>query len=283
MNNIGLIGKFISNSQMPDLMRKLGNEFETPIKYSLFDFSQKKNVNLKNIVNNFKKKKFLGIGVTYPYKEKILEVVQSFGKEVDLTKASNTLIFGNEIVARNTDFLGFVKSLEFHFKNELKNILVIGGGGVGRAVCFGLAEFGVEKIYLMEKDLNKSNKLINELRNQSINCISLKIRDLIEVQGDLEGIVNCTPIGHNSSLGNPLPQLLTSKNQWVYDVVYTPAKTDFLRTAERKNSMIIYGVDLFIFQGIEAYILFTNQNKNRNNIYKQINEIRTYYLKKLVY
>ena len=59
MNNIGLIGKFISNSQMPDLMRKLGYEFETPIKYSLFDFSQKKNVNLKNIVNNFKKKSFL--------------------------------------------------------------------------------------------------------------------------------------------------------------------------------------------------------------------------------
>ncbi len=135
----------------------------------------------------------------------------------------------------------------------------------------------------MEKDLNKSNKLINELRNQSINCVSLKIRDLIEVQGDLEGIVNCTPIGHNSSQGNPLPQLVTSKNQWVYDVVYTPAKTDFLRIAESKNSMIIYGVDLFIFQGIEAYILFTNQNKNRNVIYKKIKKIRTYYLKKLVY
>jgi len=99
----------------------------------------------------------------------------------------------------------------------------------------------------------------------------------------LEGIVNCTPIGHNSSLGNPLPQLVTSKNQWVYDVVYTPAKTDFLRIAESKNSMIIYGVDLFIFQGIEAYILFTNQNKNRNIIYKKIKKIRTYYLKKLVY
>ena len=59
MNDIGLIGNFISSSQMPDLMRKLGNEFETPIKYSLFDFSQKKIIIIKIIFKKFKKKSFL--------------------------------------------------------------------------------------------------------------------------------------------------------------------------------------------------------------------------------
>ena len=267
---------------MPDLIYKLGSEFEIPIKYQLFDFSQKKNVNLKIIINGLKKENFLGLGVTYPFKEKILDFVQINGDEVELTKASNTLLFKDQIIARNTDFLGFLKSLDFHFNAPLKKIIVVGGGGVGRAVCFALGKFGVEKIYLIEKNLKKSKQLIDELRKQNINCDNLKSMNLIELQEEVEGIVNCTPIGHENSLGNPLPELITTKNHWVYDVVYTPAKTDFLKIAEKNKSRIIFGIDLFVFQGIEAFILFTNQKKLRNIIYKKIEKIRSYYFKKLI-
>ena len=81
---------------------------------------------------------------------------------------------------------------------------------------------------------------------------------------------------------NPLPKLVTNKDQWVYDVVYTPAKTDFLKKAESNKSKIIYGIDLFVFQGIEAFILFTDQEKLRKTIYKKVKEIRSYYFKKLI-
>ena len=102
------------------------------------------------------------------------------------------------------------------------------------------------------------------------------------MQHSLEGIINCTPIGHKNFFGNPLPELQTLKNQWVYDVIYTPTKTEFLKKAGKNNSKLIYGIDLFIFQGIEAFILFTNREKLRNKIYKNVERIRSYYLKKLI-
>ena len=211
-----------------------------------------------------------------------MDIPEQLGEEVKLTGASNTLLFQNEIIARNTDFLGFLKSFNFHFNTLPKKILVIGGGGIGRAVCFALGKLCVEKIYLIEKDKKKSKKLINQLKKQEINCISLEVKDLRKVQFDLEGIVNCTPVGHESSLGNPLPNLVTTKDHWVYDAVYTPAKTEFLKRAELNKSKIIYGIDLFVFQGIEAFILFTNQEKLRKTIYKKVEEIRSHYFKKLI-
>ena len=134
----------------------------------------------------------------------------------------------------------------------------------------------------MKKIKKKSKELINQLKKQEINCVSLEVKDLMKIQFDLQGIVNCTPIGHESSLGNPLPKLVTTKDQWVYDAVYTPAKTDFLKRAELNKSKIIYGIDLFVFQGIEAFILFTDQEKLRKTIYKKVKEIRSYYFKKLI-
>ena len=211
-----------------------------------------------------------------------MDFAEQFGEEVKLTGASNALLFQNEIIARNTDFLGFLKSFNFHFNTAPKKILVIGGGGIGRAVCFALGKLYVEKIYLIEKDKKKSKELINQLKKQEINCISLEVKDLMKIQFNLQGIINCTPIGHESSLGNPLPKLVTNKDQWVYDVVYTPAKTDFLKKAESNKSKIIYGIDLFVFQGIEAFILFTDQEKLRKTIYKKVKEIRSYYFKKLI-
>ena len=173
MYNIGLIGKFISKSQMPNLILQLGKEFDIPIKYKLFDLRHKENINLKEFIFDLKKN-FKGISVTYPFKEEILNVVQNTGNEVQLTKAANTLLFQNEIIAKNTDYLGFLKSYNFHFNLDPKKILVIGGGGIGRAVCFALGKLNVQKIYLIERDKEKSDKLLHQLREQNINCVSLK-------------------------------------------------------------------------------------------------------------
>ena len=55
MYNLGLIGQFISKSQMPDLISKLGSEFDVPIKYQLFDLGYK-NIDLKKFIEKLKKK-----------------------------------------------------------------------------------------------------------------------------------------------------------------------------------------------------------------------------------
>ena len=67
----------------------------------------------------------------------------------------------------------------------------------------------------------------------------------------MDGVINCTPVGHESFLGNPLPQIKTMENQWVYDVIYTPAKTEFLKRAEiNKSKFIHHGIVMNIKENI---------------------------------
>ena len=63
---------------------------------------------------------------------------------------------------------------------------------------------------------------------------------------------------------------------------YTPAMTTFLKKSENSGAKIITGIDLFLYQGIEAFIIFTQQEKLRKKIMSNYDNIREYYFKKLI-
>ena len=65
-------------------------------------------------------------------------------------------------------------------------------------------------------------------------------------------------------------------------MVYTPAMTTFLKNSEKSGAKIITGIDLFLFQGIESFIIFTEQEKLRKRIMSNYDKIREYYFKKLI-
>jgi shikimate dehydrogenase len=280
MINLGLIGKYIQNSQAPNLFKKLSQDFDLPLTYELFDLKDNDNINFRDYIKNIKNKKIDGLNVTFPFKEEAAKLSDIKGEEVELTKSSNLLIFKNKITARNTDLLGFEKLLNFHFDKKFKNILVIGAGGVGRSICFALTKFGLEKLYLVEKDSEKLKKITLELQNQGTKVISL---NEVEPHNEIifEGVLNCTPIGHEHSLGNPLENFNFNNVEWVFDAVYVPAETEFVKKAKKSKIKVISGIDLFIFQGIEGFLLFTEKEKLRDKIYKNINKIRKFYFDKL--
>ena len=74
MINLGLLGKNISKSEMPNLITKLGNEFGFDVNYELFDQALKTNFNFKKFLSQIKEKNISGINVTYPFKELALEL-----------------------------------------------------------------------------------------------------------------------------------------------------------------------------------------------------------------
>ena len=88
--------------------------------------------------------------------------------------------------------------------------------------------------------------------------------------------------GHINTPGNPFDGLKLNSNQWSFDVVYTPAITTFLKNSKKSGAKIITGIDLFLFQGIESFIIFTEQEKLRKKIMSNYDNIREYYFKKLI-
>ena len=263
MIKLGLLGNNISKSEMPNLITKLGNEFGFDVKYELFDQASKTNFNFKKFLSQIKEKNISGINVTYPFKELALEHSIKFSEETKLVKSTNLILINESMTAHNTDFTGFLNTYKFNFNKEPSKLVVLGGGGVGKSVCFALLKLGVKELYIIEKDHIKLEKLIEDLKKQNEQVYSIKLGELIENQNEFDGFLNCSEQGHMNTPGNPFDGLKLNSNQWSFDVVYTPAMTTFLKNSENSGAKIITGIDLFLFQGIESFIIFTEQEKLR--------------------
>ncbi len=159
----------------------------------------------------------------------------------------------------------------------------MGCGGVGRAICFALAKLGVKNLFIIEKDKIKLSKIYRDLKKENINVRILTLNELILNQNEINGFLNCSEVGHYNNPGNPFEKINIRNDQWIFDSVYTPAKTPFVKMAMINNAKIITGIDLFLFQGIETFITFVENKNVRQSIMKKFPEIRDYYLKKLFF
>ena len=280
MLNLGLVGKHIQKSQAPNLLTKLSKEFNFPISYELFDLQNIEEVNFELFINELKEKKIKGINVTFPFKEIAAKISDKKAEEVEIAKSSNLLLLDEKIISRNTDYLGFEKLLNYHFKEKFENVLVLGGGGIGRSVCFALAKFGLNKLFLLEKDIKKSTQLIDELKKIGVNAVAISLEELNQ-ELIFDGVLNCTEVGHEHSPGNILKNKDLKKIKWIFDAVYIPSETEFIKQAKQAGLKIISGIDLFIFQGMEGFIIFSDQENLRQNLYKNVEKIREFYFNKL--
>ena len=281
MLNLGLVGKYIQKSQAPNLLTKLSKEFNFPISYELFDLQNIEEVNFELFINELKEKKIKGINVTFPFKEIAAKISHKKAEEVEITKSSNLLLLGEKIISRNTDYLGFEKLLNYHFKEKFEKVLVLGGGGIGRSVCFALAKFGLNKLFLLEKDIKKSTQLIDELKKIGVNAVAISLEEL-DQELIFDGVLNCTEVGHEHSPGNILKNKDLKKIKWIFDAVYIPSETELIKQAKQAGLKIISGIDLFIFQGMEGFIIFSDQENLRQNLYKNVEKIREFYFNKLI-
>ena len=279
---IGLIGNKISSSNAPDIHIRLAKIFQIPLEYLLFDLKDKEENYFVVLLEELRVAGFKGVNITFPFKEKVIKHVDIISKSYRNVGSANTLIFKKKIIAQNTDYTGFLKTYNFHFgKNTPGTILVLGAGGVSRAVTFALASLGVEKIFLIDKDKLKADRLSTDLSLLNINCVVTKPDQIEKIISSFDGIINCTPVGHYDFPGCPLGNLMPNKKQWIFDVVYTPAKTDFINKGERVGAKIISGIDLFIFQAIDAFLYFTENKENNHDLTNHIHKLRKHYFDKL--
>jgi len=141
---------------------------------------------------------------------------------------------------------------------------------------------GIKDLYIIEKDDLKLTKLIKDLKYYHDRVFPINLDEVISKKEEFDGFLNCSEMGHFNTPGNPFFGLKLNKNQWAFDAIYTPAITSFLEKSKEDGAKIISGIDLFLFQGIESFIIFTEQEKLRKKIMSNYDKIREYYFKKLI-
>lgn len=281
---LALVGEGIAHSQSPDLHRRLGVRLNVPTEYNLVDALQQPGFQFAQAVEHLKAQGYRGTNVTFPFKEKAIGLANSISAGARLVGSSNTLVFTEQgIRAENTDYSGFIRSYRAAFGVEKPGkVLLLGAGGVGRAVAFALGALHVTALDIVERDTARGLALCADLRAEGIVAELRSPMDAEAALATYQGVVNCTPVGHINHPGCPIATDALHSAQWVFDAVYIPAWTELLLAAECAGARLLFGVDLFVYQGVDAFAIFADGQIPPATLDDSVGTLRMHYFAQLV-
>ncbi len=236
MRKFGLIGKNISYSFSK-------NYFEQKFKILKLYNHQYDNFDIQNI-NEFSKiivNDLIGLNVTIPYKEQVLDFLDEIDDDAAEIGAVNTIkITHNKLKGFNTDIYGFEESLKPFLQKHHTKALVLGTGGASKAVIFVLKKLAIDYLIVSRNPVN------DQISYQNITKKILKSHTII---------VNCTPIGTfpKIDLCPDIPYQYITNNHLLFDLIYNPSKTKFLSKGEAKGAIISNGLKMLELQAEKSW------------------------------
>lgn len=255
---LGLIGDNIAKSQSPRLHRLAGAQNGVRVRYDPL-VPAEQGLAFDALFDRVRAEGYRGVNVTYPYKERAAGKVTVDDPLVRGIGAVNTVVFApGGPQGFNTDYSGFIAAYRRVRGDAAPGpVLMIGAGGVGKAVAFGLVALGLSDIRIADRDLPKAQALASALTAARPGLRTQTGTDAAGLAPGAVGVINCTPVGMVGYDGTPLPSAYLAGAGWVFDAVYTPVDTQFLRDAGAAGAQIISGYELFVGQGVDAWAIFT--------------------------
>lgn len=193
-----------------------------------------------------------GLNVTIPYKEQVIKFLDEIDSEAKEIGAVNTVKItrkanGYSLKGYNSDVYGFQKTLQPYLKDYHKKALILGTGGASKAIKFVLKKLGIEFISASIEELKE-----NEIRYEAIDKKMIEERLLI---------IHATPLGTypNVNACSPIPyEYLTSKHV-LYDLVYNPEETLFLKNGKEKGATIQNGLKMLHTQAERSWEIWNGR------------------------
>ncbi len=184
-----------------------------------------------------------GLNVTIPYKKEVLPFLHESTDAVKQTGACNCIRIQNKILTGyNTDVIGFEKSLLPNLTNAHSKALILGTGGAAAAVEFVLKKLQIDFLFVSRNSQpGKSNLTYKEVSGKILNEYKL--------------IINTTPLGMYPNI-EECPDILyeyLTKDHYLYDLVYNPEQTLFLKKGSEKGAITKNGSDMLIIQAEESW------------------------------
>ena len=190
-----------------------------------------------------------GLNVTIPYKQEIMPFLNEIDGAAAQISAVNTISISNgKLKGYNTDAPGFKRSLlETPNINTIKGALVLGNGGAAQAVKFCLAQLGIPF------------KCVS--RSLALDCIPYDENELKILLGSHNLLINTTPLGmYPDTEKRPLiPYSEITKNHILFDLVYNPELTAFLKEGQSRGAVVKNGLDMLHYQAEYAWQVW-NEN-----------------------
>jgi shikimate dehydrogenase len=189
-----------------------------------------------------------GLNVTIPYKKSVLKYIDQLDEVAMETGAVNTIRIirmPGKFYLRgyNTDVAGFEHSTRDILR--YKDALILGRGGAAASVAYALNKMGIQYKFVSRNPHDKNAIAYVDLDRETMNKHQL--------------IVNTTPIGlypnENNSPNIPYPYL--TENHFLYDLIYNPEETEFLKKGIRYGAKILNGLPMLEIQAEKAWDIWS--------------------------
>ncbi len=194
-----------------------------------------------------------GLNVTIPYKEKVIPYLDEIGPNAKNIGAVNVIKFDRSkgklrLIGYNSDIIGFKQSIDSLLEPTHKKALILGTGGSSKAVYHGLLQLGVESVFVSRE------KSGGKLTYQELTP---------EVMKEYTVIVNCTPIGMFPKVDAcpEIPYELLTKHHLLYDLLYNPDETLFLRKGKEQGAVIKNGLEMLLLQAFASWDFWNGREK----------------------
>lgn len=210
-----------------------------------------------------------GMNVTVPYKNAVIPFLTEVDARAQMLGAVNTLVRDRRderegFVGCNTDTSGLWRAMKedgITLKNE--EVIVLGAGGVGRAVAFMCAEGEAKRVYLLNRSRAKADAVAIEVNSRlsqyGKDCVTaMALSDYRELLTGAENryiAIQCTSVG----LAPNVDDVVIDDGDFYhyvkygYDLIYTPWETKFMQLVKDNGGMAYNGLKMLLYQAVDAF------------------------------
>ena len=256
-NVVGLIGHPVEHSFSPPMHNAAFNKLNMDYVYTAFDVNPN---DLKTAIVGADALNIKGFNVTIPHKFEVMKYLNEIDEVAKLIGAVNTIDFKN-LKGYNTDGIGAIKAIGEVTNVKNKNVVIAGAGGASRAISFYLAKYGVDQLTILNRNVEKAQKLANDVLDSELidNVESDSINNMNLSDADI--LINTTPVGMHPNVDDvPIAQAGDMHdNLVVFDAVYNPNETGLLKQAIEAGAKPVYGIKMLLYQGAESFEIWTGK------------------------
>lgn len=254
----GLIGKPVEHTMSPVIHNTLAEELGINMVYVPFLVEE----NLKDAVQGAYALNLLGMNVTVPYKSEVLESLVVCDKLAKKIGAVNTLVREEQgYKGYNTDMTGLYRAMKsYGIEIEGEKIIILGAGGAARAVAFLCLSYGAEKVYILNRSIEKAKAIateVNEVMKRE-GIIAMTLEDYSRLPEEKMLCIQATSVGLAPNDGDAVitDEAFYKRIHTGYDLIYRPANTRFMQLVKEQGGKAYHGLKMLLYQGVEAFELW---------------------------
>jgi shikimate dehydrogenase len=261
---LGVFGDPVGHSLSPQMQNAALKSCKIDMQYARFQISPDE---LQSALDLTRELNFVGVNLTTPHKIVASRLMNESDDNARRIGAINTVKVDNaKLRGYNTDGKGFARAVRQEFAVDLRDlrVMILGGGGVARAIALQCARENCERLVIANRTLATAQKLAEKLREyfagpkvlgpvarlQAIPWEEAAIRFQI---AHLDLIVNATLLGLHRSDPSPIPARLLAPHLMVYDTVYQEGRTPFVAAAIEAGARAANGFSMLLHQGAFAF------------------------------